>query len=361
MIPHSKPALGIEEKNACAAVLDSLHIAQGEKVEEFERAFCGFTGRRYGVAVSSGTAGLILSLHALGISKADEVIVPSYTCVALLHAVHGVGAVPVVADIDIEDFNISAGEIKKKITRKTKAVIVPHAFGRGARIREIVKLGIPVIEDGTQALGAAVEGKPAGGFGVMSVFSFYATKMITTGEGGMILTDSGRFAGRLADMRDYDKKGFYDFRTNSKMTDLEAAIGIEQLKKLPRFIQRRREIAARYQEAFGNGRFVLPAGGGGREHVYYRYVIRVPARADALIKSLNVLGVDVKRPVFMPMHQYLGKPGKAFPASVQAMREACSLPIYPALGNDEIEKVVAAVKYVTNPRQKEKKTASIPH
>ncbi len=132
MIPHSRPTLGIEEKRACAEVLDSLHIAQGRRVAAFEAMFCDLVGRRYAVAVSSGTSALILSLLALGIAKGDAVIVPSYNCVALLHAIHAVGACPTVVDIEAEDFNIAVSEVKKKISRKTKAIIVPHLFGRPA-------------------------------------------------------------------------------------------------------------------------------------------------------------------------------------------------------------------------------------
>lgn len=347
MIAHSKPSLGAEEKQACSLVLDSLQIAQGQKVKQFEQDFCKLTERKYAIAVGSGTSGLILALHALGISNRDEVIAPSYTCIALLHAIYAVNASAVMTDISLEDFNISAAEIKKKITRKTKAIIVPHAFGRSANIREIVNLGIPVIEDGTQALGAMGGGKPVGSFGVISVFSFYATKMITTGEGGMVLTNSARYSQLLEDMRDYDKKKVYQFRTNSKMTDLAAAIGIEQLKKLPHFISRRREIAARYQKAL-LGKSILPGDDKDRASIYYRYVIRIPNQAAAWIKSFHGFGIDVKKPVFMPMHQYLKKPGKNFPNSMQAMKETCSIPIYPGLREDEIEKIISAIKQITD-------------
>lgn len=335
MIPHSRPAVGEEEKRACCAVLDSLQLAQGEKVAEFERAFAGFVNRRYAAAVSSGTAALTLALRALDLSAKDEVLIPSYQCAALLHAVAHAGARPVLVDIDLEDFNLSVDDVKKKMSRRAKAVIIPHSFGRAGRVRELLKLGIPVIEDGTQALGAHVGEPSVGSFGVLSVFSFYATKMITTGEGGMVLTDSKRLAGRILDGRDYDKKETHHLRTNSKMTDLAAAIGIEQLKKLPFFIERRRQIAGQYARNLGGLGFILPQEGEARDHVYYRYVVRIPKKLKAVMKNMESGGVEVKRPVFKPLHRYLNYPDAAFPAASRAMAEACSLPIFPSLSLED--------------------------
>ncbi|HXV27732.1 MAG TPA: DegT/DnrJ/EryC1/StrS aminotransferase family protein [bacterium] len=339
MIPHSRPTLGEEEKKACLEVLDSLQIAQGRKVAEFEQALAGLTRRRHAAAVSSGTAALGLSLCALGVAKGDEVIIPSFTCAALLHALAFAGAKPVLADIEPEDFNLSAEDVKRKIRRRTKAVIVPHLFGRAAEIREFLKLNIPIIEDGTQALGVVAYGKPVGSFGIMSVFSFYATKMITTGEGGMILTDSRALARRILDLRDYDKKENYRFRTNAKMTDLEAAIGIEQLKKLPRFIANRRDIARFYDEALNHSDIILPIADDIRDHVYFRYVIRICRKAKQRLRDLNRQGIDAKTPVFKPLHRYLGLEDKLFPETVRAMRETCSLPIFPSMKEESQETV----------------------
>lgn len=345
MIPHSKPTLGGEEKKVCAQVLDSLQIAQGEKVRTFERQFCEFAGRRHGIAVSSGTAALTLALAALDVSRSDQVILPSYACVALLHAVHQVGARPILVDADGEDLNVSCAEIQKKITARTKAVIVPHLFGRAARIDELERFRrrLHVIEDGTQALGAVAGNRRVGGWGSVSVFSFYATKMITTGEGGMIVTDSDRVARTLRDLRDYDKKSKYRIRTNSKMTDLEAAIGIEQLKKLASFIRARREIAGRYSRAFEHSGIRLPVEDDQRSHVFYRYVVRIKHRASEWLKALEAEGIGAKRPVFKPAHRYLDLPDNLFPVTMRAMKEAVSLPIFPSLSDEQCESVTRAV------------------
>lgn len=340
MIPHSRPTLGEEEKRACSAVLESLQIAQGKRVEEFEKRMAALAGRRYAVAVSSGTAALQLSLFALGISKSDEIIMPSYSCAALLHPVMALGAKPVFADIEVDDFNISARETSAKIRKRTKAVIVPHLFGRAADTAQLERLGLAVIEDGTQALGASAGKGKVGSLGLMSIFSFYATKMITTGEGGMILTDSKKLADTLQDIRDYDKKQTFRIRTNSKMTDLEAAIGLEQLAKLPLFIEKRRAIARRYDKIFQASRVLAPVGNGVRDHVYFRYVARVPAKgAEKWLKALNGAGIEAKTPIYKPLHRYFKIPDSFFPVTAKAMKEAVSLPIYPAMTDADFNRV----------------------
>lgn len=346
MIPHSRPTIGPEEKKACLEVLDSLSIAQGERVASFERDFCDQVGRRYAVAVSSGTAALTLSLMALNLTRGDEVILPSYNCAALLHAVHAASASPVLVDIHLGDFNLSVSEVKKKIRKRTKAVIVPHLFGRPAAIEELIDFKVPVIEDGTQALGARVGKKPVGSFGVFSVFSFYATKMIATGEGGMVLTDAKHLADNLSDLRDYDKKETYRFRTNAKMTNLEAAMGIEQLKKLPLFIEKRRRIASQYSRAFKGLGFILPPGDEAHDHVYYRYVLRVSGGCKEFMGRLESKGIEVKQPVFNSLHRYMNLPDALFPATTQAMEEACSLPIFPSLSDEECESICQAIREI---------------
>ena len=350
MIPHSRPSLGEEERKAVCSVLESLQIAQGPKVAEFEKAFCGFTGRKYAVAVSSGTSALMLALAAAGISKGDDVIVPSFACSALLHAVHILGAKAVPADIDPEDFNLAPKDAKKKIRRRTKAILAAHSFGRASRMKEIMALGLPVIEDGTQALGASIEGKKVGAFGEASVFSFYATKMITTGEGGMVLTDSKRLAGILSDLRDYDKKETHRLRTNSKMTDLEAAMGIEQLRKLPGFIQERREIASNYRSLLKDFPVLCPVGDEARDHVYFRFVVRMKKKPAAWAKDLRRRGIDVKQPVFKALHTVLGLSKSAFPQTEEAMKEAWSLPIFPSLTSGEWNEAAAAIEAASSPK-----------
>ena len=353
MIPHSRPSLGPEEKSAVEEVLNSGQIAQGRQVIEFERKFCQLVDRRFAVATSSGTSALHLGLLALGMTNADEVILPSFTCTALLHAIDAVGAKPVLVDIDPEDFNLSVSDVKKKIRRKTKLIMVPHLLGRAAQIEELLKFGVPILEDGTQALGARLGKERVGGFGILSVFSFYATKMITTGEGGMVLTDSPRLAERLHDLRDYDKKENYKFRTNSKMTDLEAAMGIEQLKKLPQFIRRRRQIAKRYDVALQGTGLIPPAEDSYRKSVYFRYVARVAKKTKEWYRFMTGQGIEVKGPIYKPLHQYLGLTDSDFPATSRAMKECFSIPIYPSLTDEECGQVCTGLQRARESRGKE--------
>jgi perosamine synthetase len=206
MIPHSRPTLDKDDAAAVSAVLKSGHLSQGYQVSQFEKALAAFIGTKAGVAVSSGTAALHLSLLALKIGKGDEVILPSYVCTAPFNAVHLVSATPVIADIDRKTFNVDVPDLKKRITPRTKAIIVPHMFGLPADLDEILSLGIPVIEDCALSVGSRYKGQRTGSFGTLSIFSFYTTKMIATGEGGMVLCSREDIIDAVRDLRDYDEK-----------------------------------------------------------------------------------------------------------------------------------------------------------
>ena len=184
MIPHSRPTLDQKEELAVAAILSSGQVVQGEETQRFETALASEIGVVGAAAVSSGTAALHLALLALEIGEGDEVVIPSFVCPALLNAIRYVRATPVLADINREAFNIDVRDLERRLTGKTRAIIVPHMFGLPADIDDITALGIPVIEDCAQSLGSRYRGAPTGSFGVLSVFSFYATKVICTGEGG---------------------------------------------------------------------------------------------------------------------------------------------------------------------------------
>jgi perosamine synthetase len=197
MIPHSRPTIDQEEIAVVTDVLESGQLVQGEQVLHFEQSLAALIGVKGAAAVSSGTAALHLALLALQVGEGDEVAIPSFVCPALLNAIRYVRAVPVLADIDPETFNIGVVDLKRRLTRKTKAIICPHMFGLPADIREIVALGVPVIEDCAQSLGSRYGEAPAGSFGALSVFSFYATKVICTGEGGMVTANDRRLSERL--------------------------------------------------------------------------------------------------------------------------------------------------------------------
>lgn len=337
MIPHSRPTLDQEEAAAIACVLSSGQVSQGEEVLSFEKALATLVGAGDAAAVSSGTAALHLALQALEVGEGDEVVIPSFVCTALLNAVRYVRATPVLADIDGDTFNIAVRDIKRCLTKKTRAVIVPHMFGVPADIDEIITLGIPVIEDCAQSLGSCYRGAPAGSFGVLSVFSFYATKMICTGEGGMIAANDPRLINKIRDLRDYDEKKDGGLRYNYKLTDLQAALGLVQLRRLPNFIARRRAIARQYDESLREYGLSLPLCPSDREPIYYRYVIRTE-RLGELLNAGHTTGIAYRRPVFKPLHRYLGLTG--YPQTEKAFHTAVSIPIYPSLSDVDVRTIL---------------------
>src|SRR3989344_3609137 len=345
-ITHSKPFADEEDINAVSEVIKSQKHATGDTVAKFENAMAELIGQKYAKATSSGTTALHISLLALGVSKDDEVIIPSYVCGDVLNAVNHARATPVLADID-KGFNISAKTISQLITKKTKAIILPHLFGIPADIEDILKLAdtknIAVIEDCAQSLGAKFpDGKFTGSKSIISIFSFYATKTISTGQGGMILTSSKELKKRIDDLMTYDKKPVYTTGYNYSMTDIQASLGLSQLKKLDMFISRRREIAKKYSQAFKSPSIKLtdyPKGS-----YPYRYVVLFsdkPSR-DLFDKKLKEKNINSSEPVFYPLHRYLGL--KGFENTNDVYDRILSIPIYPALSDEEVDYIVENIK-----------------
>jgi len=281
-----------------------------------------------------------LTLLALGVGKGDEVIIPSYACAALWHAVCAAGATPVLADCTEDTYNISAADAKKRLTERTRAVIAPHLFGQAADLDALLALGVPVIEDCAQSLGSTYRNRPTGGFGVAAVFSFYATKVIAAGEGGMVVSRDERLIARIRDLRDYDEKDDLSLRFNAKLTDLQAALALSQLGKLPAFIARRRTIAARYDRVWTQLASPAARRRDDRDHIFFRYVV-LAAAAEKLMAAMGKRGVVCRRPVFRPLHHYLGLPG--FATTEKIWQHAVSIPLYPGLTEEEIVTVETAL------------------
>ena len=344
VIPHSKPSLGPEEIAAVSHVMQSGQIAQGPEVESFEEEMAQWIGVKDAVAVSSGTAALHLGLLALGIGKGDEVLLPSYVCAALLNAINYTGATPRLVDIDPDSFNIDVARVKKAVSKRSKAIIVPHLFGLPADLDALLLLDVPIIEDCAQSLGVSYRGRPIGSLGTFSFVSFYATKLMTTGEGGMLLTNSSQLIRRVKALREYDERDRYRLSFNYKMTDLQAALGRIQLKRFPAFLAKRKTLAKRYHRTLASLPIALPKEYPDRGHCYYRYVIKVKGRVEPYLDRFRKTGIACRRPVYRPLHRYLRQTG--FHQTDRVFRQALSLPLYPSLSDTEAEVILTAAKQV---------------
>jgi len=343
-IAHSRPTLGPEEMKAVSDVIASGHIAEGGVVREFERTFKKRMSVGYASATSSGTAALHLALLALEIGPADEVIIPSYVCTALLNAVRFVGATPVLADINPGSYNIDPDDVRKRVTPRTKAVLVPHLFGMVADLKNLLKLNLPIIEDCAQSVGASFNRQLCGSFGHMAVFSFYATKVLTCGEGGMVVSNSKKLADTISDLKSYDQKGVDKIRFSYKMTDFQAAMGLTQLARLNSFLERRRMIAQEYRKAFETLNLKLPPDDPG--HIYYRFVIELNQDSGDWIQKILKKGIGAARPVYLPLHQHLNQHGYA--VTEAAWRQSISIPIYPSLTPQEVNRVIETLTDLFN-------------
>jgi len=343
-ITHSQPTLDEQDARAVAKIVRSGWLAQGARVEEFERRMAAFVGVRGGVAVNSGTAALELALLATGVKRGDEVILPSYVCAAPWLAIRQIGATPKLVDIEPDSYAIDPIRAKEALSKRTRAIIVPHLFGLPADLTRLQSLHVPLIEDCAQTLGATERGRLVGSVGAAAVCSFYATKLLCTGEGGMLLSRKAVILEQGRVLREYDEEPLLvPCAFNRKMTDVQAALGLSQLRRLRRFLQRRKAIAAIYRQALASADVGLPVIPNGRTHCFYRYVIRLRSRAvEKVMARLERRGVQCRRPVFRPLHRYLNL--KGFPESEEAHRAALSLPIYPSLTDRMVARIVTVLR-----------------
>lgn len=344
-IHHSRPTISGSDIKAVSKVLRSAYVASGNVTKDFEDRFKRLLKVNSSIATNSGTSALHLALLALKIKKGDEVIMPSFVCASVLDAVLYLGIRPKLADIDPIDFNLSLKDTKRKITKNTKAIILPHMFGKPADIQKFLKLDIPLIENCAQSLGARYKGRPTGGFGDVSIFSFYATKMIATGYGGMVCSKNRDLILKVKDLIDCDERDDYKMRFNYKMSDMAASLGLSQLERLGSFISKRKDIAKFYNKNLKSKDILIPEDKE-KNHIYYRYIIRVKDNINKIISSLNKKGIEAKRPVFKPLHRYLKLNKKEFPNTEAVFSSAISLPIYPNLKRDEAKFIVETLNKV---------------
>lgn len=359
-IPITKPTIGEEEVDAVKKVVKSGFLVKGKKVSEVEELLANRFGRKYVIMLSSGTASLNTALTVLGLGKGDEVITTPFTFVATANAINYVGAKVIFADINPETYNISPDEIEKKITKKTKAIIAVDLFGYPADYSEIKRMArksrLYLIEDAAQAHGSMYKGKPAGSFGDMSVLSFYGSKIVTSGEGGAILTNSKSHYEKIQAYQSHgiSKNNHYHYLSvgyNFLPTDIQAAILVEQLKKLDEFVSLRNKAAGYYSKRLkGVEGIKLPVIENGRKHAFSCYTIGIRSgfgRRDDALKKLNDRGVGARVYYPIPLHLqlvfkklgYNFKKG-GFPNAELVSKEVISLPIFPTITKKEQDYVV---------------------
>ncbi|MFH2136981.1 MAG: DegT/DnrJ/EryC1/StrS family aminotransferase [Candidatus Omnitrophota bacterium] len=343
-IEHSFPCIGKAEQSGILAVIKSSFLAEGAQVECFEKEMCRYIGCDYAIAASTGTSALHLALLALEVGKGDEVILPNYVCRSVLNAVQYCQATPVLCDVQTKTYNISLDEVKEKVNGRTKAIIVAHMFGCPVPVDKLRIKGIPIIEDCAQSIGAQYKGKKVGSLGDIAVFSFEGTKTITTGEGGMVATSSKKLCKKLKSLKEpyaNDCMPKYTYR----MSSLQAAVGRIQLKRLPGFIKKRRQIARQYAKAFALDGVELPVAPQDMMPTFHRFMLDVrEINIDCFLPACWKKKVMVKRPI-KPylLNQYLGISSKLFPNSEYIMKHCVSVPIYPSLKKNEVTRIIKVV------------------
>jgi perosamine synthetase len=366
-IPITKPLVGDREERAVLEVLRSGWLVQGPKVAEFERAVAAYVGARHAVATSSCTTALHLALVLHGIGTGDEVIVPSFTFIATANVVLYTGATPVFVDIDPRTYNLDPDAVEAAITPRTRAIMPVHQIGLAADIDRLAAIArrhdLVLIEDAAPAIGATYKGRRVGGLGHPACLSFHPRKVITTGEGGMLLTDDEALAERARTLRAHGMsvsdlarhradrvlvEEYHELGYNYRMTDLQAAIGIEQLKRLDEMIERRREVAGRYAKALADADGVqLPFSPPDAPHTYQSYMIELRPglglNREILMQELLAAGVATRRGV-MAIHlepQYRQRwPDLRLPVTESATRHTLLLPIYATMTSTEQEYVI---------------------
>jgi perosamine synthetase len=356
-IPIARPWFDEREALAVKRVLASGWVMQGPEVEAFEREFAAYVGSKSAAACSSGTAALHLALLALGVHAGDEVICPAFTFVATANAVRLVGAEPVFADIDPATYNVTAATIAPLITRRTVAIVVVHEFGLAADMSAIGALArkhdLRVIEDAACAVGASWRGRYVGTFGDFGTFSFHPRKILTTGEGGMVVARSPAMIERVRELRNHGAaaRGDGDFTRvglNYRLTDLQAAVGRVQLAKLPAMIAERRLVAAAYSGGLRGTVARVPVVPRGATHTFQSYVVGVKDRA-AVMAALAKQGISTRPgahavPLLAAYRRY--KAASKVKAAVRAHEQALALPVFPGITEAERVRVIDAIRDV---------------
>ena len=338
-VPIAQPVIGEEEKAAVIEVLDSGNLAQGAKVEEFEAAFAEYVGAKHAIAVSSGTAAIHLSLLAHGAGKGTEVITSPFSFISAANAILHCGARAVFGDIDAKTYNLDPESVKDLITPFTGVLMPTHLYGNPADLDAFKAIanrhGLAIVEDACQAHGAIYKGQKIGSINT-TCFSFYPSKNMTTGEGGMVTTNDSAVAWNVRDKRQHGQIGF-----NYRMTDIQAALGIEQLKKLDEFNAARRRNAEMLTAGLSEI-VICPVEAEGITHCWHQYTIRVKTRRQTILKALHEAGIDARVYYETPIHLQAPYSGSC-PKAEKASKHVISLPVHPSVTEENIAKMIEVI------------------
>lgn len=357
MIPVCEPYLMGNEKEYVLDCLKTNWISsKGKYIEEFEKKFANYCGCKWGISTTSGTTALHLALAILSTSEGDEVIVPTFTMASPVFAVSYCGAKPVFVDCEPETYNIDVDRIEEAITLSTRVILPVHIYGHPCNMAPILKLAMKyhlyVIEDAAEAHGAEYRSKRVGSLSHIGCFSFYANKMITTGEGGMLVTNSKEIAEKARSLKDLahsrDRRFLHtDIGFNYRMTNIQAAIGLAQLEKVDEYVTRRRANALLYNKLLeGIEGIRLPIEKEWAKNVYWMYAIQVEGNRDEFMKKLGEKGIDT-RTFFVPMHQQpMYEDDESFPVAEEISKKGLYLPSGTGLSAEQIEYICSCVKEV---------------
>lgn len=358
-IPIAAPLLSDEDKRRVLAVLESGHLVAGRWVREFERAFSGYLGAGHGAATSSGTTALEVILEVAGLVPGARVITTPFSFVATANAVVRRGYTPVFVDIDPETYNLSPDAVSDALRRTpgVQALLMVHLYGLPCRMGALMEIArrhhLIVIEDAAQAHGASVGTRKVGTFGAAAAFSFYPSKNLTTGEGGMVVTDDPGLAERARMLINVGQSSQYVYETlgsNYRMTEIAAAIGVGQLARLDEHNARRRQNAHSLTEGLQDLEWLtLPREPRDATHVYHQYTLRVPHHRDRLAQHLTACGIGTRvyypTPIHRsPLYRRLGYGEARCPEAERAAEEVLSIPVHPALGEEQIQRIVHAIR-----------------
>lgn len=347
MVPINKPTIVRKDLEYVLNCLITERLAEGELTQEFEKAITHYINVKYSLATNSFTSAMHLGLLSLGVKPADEVIISSYAEASLLNALNYIKAKPILADLEMETYNIDFKQVKKLITRKTKAIIVNHNFGIPADMDKFLTLDIPVIEDCSYAFGAEYESeiykerRMVGSFGLIAVFSFDTDTIITTGNGGMLVSQKKDL---ITKAKRYKYNPFlenieYQIQYDYRMPDIAAALGLSQIKIMKKLLERRLELSSYYNERFKQSKYKVYKEIDNRKNVYSRYTVFLEGNLEKAIYFLRRNKIDARKPVPEPAYILLGKDGNNFPNASHCYNKLIEIPVYPSLKKNEAEKI----------------------